>query len=129
MHENSRPIDPSSKVDTSIIDPRRSTHRSSIFESRHTNFRWSTHRPSILEGRHIDLRRSKAETSHRHSDNSSPNIVHNGAPWLYTQDSVRYIRILDGTQADICTFNNNYSATAHTCTVMYYTPTYIAYMR
>ena len=54
---------PSSKVDTSIIDPRRSTHQSSIFESRH-----------------IDLRISKAETSHRHSDNLSPNIVHNGAP-------------------------------------------------
>ena len=58
---------PSSKVDTSIIDPLWSTHRSSIFESRHFDLRRLTHRSSIFEGRHIDLRRSKAETSHRHS--------------------------------------------------------------
>ena len=85
------------------------SHRSSIFEGRHIaiiHLRRSTHRStkvdtSIFEGRHIDLRRlthrcSKVDTSifedrrrkhrndnptsHRHSDNSSPNIVHNGAP-------------------------------------------------
>ena len=61
---------PSSKVDTTIIDPRRSTHRSSIFESRHIDLRRSSHRSSIFEGRHIDLQRSKAETSHR-----QPNIT------------------------------------------------------
>ena len=41
----------SSKVDTSITDLWRSTHRSSVFESQHI-------RISISEGRHIDLRRS-----------------------------------------------------------------------
>ena len=60
----------SSKVGTSIIHLRRSTHLSSILEGRSSNVD-----TSIFEGRHIDLRRSKAETSHRYSDNS-PNIVH-----------------------------------------------------
>ena len=46
---------PSSKVDTSIIDPRKSTHRSSIFESRHVDLRRSTHRSSKLEGGNIAL--------------------------------------------------------------------------
>ena len=74
----------SSKVDTSIIGLRRSTHPSpkvdtSIFESRHIDLRRSTHRDidlrrathryskvdtSIFESQRIDLRRSKAETSH-----------------------------------------------------------------
>ena len=73
----------SSKVDTSITDLRRSTHRSSIFEGQHIYLRRSTHRSSkvdtsifkgrhivtsIFEGRHIDLRRathrsSKVDTS------------------------------------------------------------------
>ena len=52
----------SSKVDTSIVELRKSTHRSDL--------RRSTHRSSIFEGRPIDLRRSKAETSHR-----QPNIA------------------------------------------------------
>ena len=63
-----------SKVDTSIIGLRRSTHPSpkvdtSIFESQHIDLRRSTHRDtSIFEGRHIDLRRathrsSKVDTS------------------------------------------------------------------
>ena len=77
------------EVNTTTIDLRRSAHRSSIFEVRHIYHRSSKVDTSIVnlrkltpifEGRHIDLRRSKAETSHRHSDNSSPNIVHNGAP-------------------------------------------------
>ena len=89
----------SSKVDTSIIDLRRSTHRS--FESRHIDLRRSTqqspkadidHRSykvdtSISEGRHINHRSSKVDTSifkdrrRKHcTNNSSPNIVHNGAP-------------------------------------------------
>ena len=75
---------------TSIIDLRRSSHRSSIFEGRHIDhrsskvdtsiidLRRSTHRThrsskvdtSIFESRHIDLRRSMAETSHR-----QPNIT------------------------------------------------------
>ena len=74
----------SSKVDTSIISLRRSTHPSpkvdtAIFESRHIDLRRSTHREidlrrathrsskvdtSIFESQRIDLRRSKAETSH-----------------------------------------------------------------
>ena len=73
----------SSKVDTSITDLRRSTHRSSVFEGQHIHLRRSTHRSSkvdtlisegrhivtsIVEGRHIDLRRathrsSKVDTS------------------------------------------------------------------
>ena len=77
----------SSKVGTSIIHLRRSTHRSLIFESRHIDLRRSTHQSLIFESRHIDLRRSthrsskvdtstfdrrrsKAETSHR-----QPNIA------------------------------------------------------
>ena len=67
----------SSKVDTSVIGLRRSTHPSpkvdsSIFESRHIHLRRSTHRDidlqrathryskvntSIFEGRHIDIRK------------------------------------------------------------------------
>ena len=48
----------SSKVDTSITDLRRSTHRSSVFEGQHIHLRRSTHRSSkvdtsISEGRHI----------------------------------------------------------------------------
>ena len=43
---------PSSKVDTSI-DPRRSSHRSSIFKSRHIDLRRSTHRSSKIEGGNI----------------------------------------------------------------------------
>ena len=69
----------SSKVDTSIIDLRRSTHPSpkvdtSIFEGRHivtsiVDLRKAIHRSSkvatsIFESRHIDFRRSKAETYH-----------------------------------------------------------------
>ena len=97
----------SSKVDTSITDLRRSTHRSSIFEGQHIHLRRSTHRSSkgdtsifegrhivtsIFEGRHIDLRRathrpSKVDASifedrrrKHHTYNSSSNIVHNCAP-------------------------------------------------
>ena len=63
------------------------SHRSSIFEGRHIYHRSSKIDTSSFEGRHIDHRRSKAETSHRqpniaHSDNSSLNIVHNGAPYI-----------------------------------------------
>ena len=48
----------SSKVDTSITDLRRSTHRSSVFEGQHIHLQRSTHRSSkvdtsISEGRHI----------------------------------------------------------------------------
>ena len=69
----------SSKVGTSIIHLRRSTHLSSILESRHVDRRKSTHRSSKVDTSIIDLRRSKAETSHR-QPNISPNIVYNGAP-------------------------------------------------
>ena len=72
---------PSSKVDTSIIDPRRSTlrkstHRSSKVDTSIIDLRKSTHRSSKIEGGNI-----VPTTQHRrHSDNSPPNIVHNGAP-------------------------------------------------
>ena len=89
----------SSIFESRHIDLRRSTHhRSSIFEGRHIDHR------SIFEGRHIDrdLRRSThqsskieggniAPTTQHRTDNaihslkglrySSPNIVHNGAPY------------------------------------------------
>ena len=39
----------SSKVDTSITDLRRSTHRSSVFESQHIHLRRSTHRSSKVD--------------------------------------------------------------------------------
>ena len=47
-----------SKVDTSTIDLRRSTHQSPIFEGRHIDHRSSKVNTSISEGRHIDLRKS-----------------------------------------------------------------------
>ena len=47
-----------SKVDTSTIDLRRSTHQSPIFEGRHVDHRSSKVNTSISEGRHIDLRKS-----------------------------------------------------------------------
>ena len=122
----------SSKVGTSIIHLRRSTHLSSILESRHIDRRSSKVDTSIFEGRHIDLRRSthrasKIEggniapttqhrtnnpTSHRHSDNSSPNIVRNGAPQLSVPKIPRGIRIIldEGTHAR--THNIIYVATA-----------------
>ena len=99
---------PSSKVDTSITNLRRSTNTSiskgdtSIFESRHIDLRRSTHcdidlrrathrsskgDTSIFESRHIDLRSSKVDASifedrrrKHHSYNSSANIVHYCAP-------------------------------------------------
>ena len=39
----------SSKVDTSITDLRRSTHRSSVFEGQHIHLRRSTHRSSNVD--------------------------------------------------------------------------------
>ena len=109
----------SSKVGTSFIDLRKSTHRSSR----------STHQSSIFEGRHIDLRRLKAETLHR-----QPNIAPTFRQFVteycpprrsmavytyciynirrrYTRPYIRYIR-----------------QRPHTALVMYYTPIYIAYM-
>ena len=78
------------------------SHRSSvfatpsIFEGRHIDPRSSKVDKSIFEGRHIDHRSSKVDTSifedrrwkhrtdnptsRRHFANSSPNIVHQGAP-------------------------------------------------
>ena len=74
---------------------RRSTQRPSILEGLHIDRRSSKVDTSIFEGRHINHRSSKVDTSifedrrrkhrtdnptsHRHSDNLSPNIVHNGA--------------------------------------------------
>ena len=95
-HRSSKVVHPSSKVDTSIIDP---THRSSIFESRHIDLRRSTHRSSIFEGRHIDLRRSKADI----------------AP------TFRQF-VTEGTHADTLIYCNRPTRAL----VMYYTPIYIA---
>ena len=68
----------SSKVGTSIIHLRRSTHLSSILESRHIDRRSSMVDTSIFKDRRRK-HRTNNPTSHRHSDNSSPNIVRNGA--------------------------------------------------
>ena len=85
----------SSKVDTSIIGLRRSTHPSpkvdtskvdtsisegrhivtSIFEGRHIDIRKSTHRSSKVDASIFEDRRRK-----HHTYNSSSNIVHNCAP-------------------------------------------------
>ena len=70
---------PTSKVDTSIIDPRRSTHRSVIVDLRKSIHRSSKVDTSIFEDRRRK-HRTNNPTSHQHSDNSSPNIFHNGAP-------------------------------------------------
>ena len=77
---------PPSKVDTSIvdlrklhIDLRRSTYRSPIFEGRHIDPRSSKVETSIFEDRRRKHRTDNL-TSYQHSDNSSRNIVHHGAP-------------------------------------------------
>ena len=91
----------SSKVDTSITDLQRSTHRSSVFEGQHIHLQRSTYRSSkvdtsisegrhivtsIFEGRHIDLRKStprssKVDASIFEGGNITPtNIVHVCAP-------------------------------------------------
>ena len=65
---------------TSIIDLRRSAHRSSIFEGRHIHhidLRRSTHRSpkvdtAIFESRHIDLRRSIHRSSNIEGGNIAP---------------------------------------------------------
>ena len=85
----------SSKVGTSIIHLRRSTHLSSILESRHINRRSSkvAHRSSKVGTSIIDLRRSThrsskieggniAPTTQHRTDIPSLNIVRNGAPQL-----------------------------------------------
>ena len=98
-----------SKVDTSTIDLRWSTHQSPIFEGRHIGHRSSKAAhpslkvdSSIFESRHIHLRRSThrdidiRKLTHRsskvdasifedrrrkhHTYNSSSNIAHNCAP-------------------------------------------------
>ena len=97
----------SSKIDTSIIDLRRSTHRyrspkvdTSIFEGRHIV-------TSIFEGRYIDLRKSPHRSSKvatsifedrrqkHHTYNSSPNIVHNcpPSPWSRRSYARSYVYI------------------------------------
>ena len=64
-----RQIDhPSSKVDTSIIDPQRSTHRSSKVDTSTLDLRRSTHRSQKIEGGNI-----APTTQHR---NVSPTIRH-----------------------------------------------------
>ena len=69
---------------SSVFEGQHNDHRSSkvdtlIFESRHIEFRRSTHRPSIFEDRRWK-HRADNPTSHQHSNNSSPIIVHNDAP-------------------------------------------------
>ena len=79
----------SSKVDTSITDLQRSTHRSSDFEGLHIHLRRSTHRSSkvdtlisegrhivtsIFEGQHIDLRKSTLRSSKIEGGNITPTI-------------------------------------------------------
>ena len=69
----------SSKVDTSITDLRRSTHRSSVFEGQHIHLRRATHRSSngntsIFESRHINLRKSTHRSSKIEGGNTTPII-------------------------------------------------------
>ena len=129
--------DRSSKVGTSIIHLRRSTHLSSILEGRrNTSFvdlRKSTHRSSnvdtsIIKGRYIDLRRLKAETLPR-----QPNI-----PLTFRQFVTKYCpqrrsvgipKILRGTynirRKYTCPYTYMYIR-QQPHIVMYYTPIYIA---
>ena len=79
----------SSKVDTSITDLRRSTHRSSVIKGQHIHLRRSTRRSSkvdtlisegrhimtsIFEGRHIDLQKSMHRSSKIEGGNITPTI-------------------------------------------------------
>ena len=101
----------SSKVDTSIIGLRRSTHPS---QSRHIDLRRSTHRDidlrrathrsskgdtPIFESRHIDHRSSKVDASifedrrrKHHTYNSSSNIVHL-SPWSRRSYTRSYVHV------------------------------------
>ena len=110
----------SSKVDTSIIDLRRSTHRSP--RSTHRSSKVNT---SIFEGQHIDLRRSKAETSHRQ-------FVTEYCPQRHS--IVLYPKILygiisnEGTHTHTILYCNSNVRDPTRALVMYCMPIYIAYM-
>ena len=109
-----------SKVDTSTIDLRRSTHQSPIFEGRHIDHRSSKvdtsisegrhimtsifeGRPSIFESRHIDLRKSTHRTSKIEGRNITPTIHRRIlsttallSPWSrrsYTRSYCSYIHV------------------------------------
>ena len=101
---------PSSKVDTSIIDPRRSTHRSSIFESRHIDLRRSTRRSSKIEGGNI------APTFRQFVTEYCPQRRSIVIP------AVR-ITLDEGTHAHTLIYGNS---PTHAL-IMYYTPICIAY--
>ena len=131
---------PSSKVDRHI-DHRSTKIDTSIFEGRHINHRSSKVDTSISEGRHIDSRKSAhrsskieggniAPTTQHRTDNSSQNIVHNGAP---VRSIIRrsYTRPRPYVLVHCIHGNSN---TVHTACDpsralgMYYMPIYIAYM-
>ena len=92
----------SSKVGTSIIGLRRSTHPSpkvdtSIFESRHIDLRRSTHRSSKGDTSSSKVDASTFEDRRRkhHTYNSSSNIVHNCVPksleWTKLHTLIQFI--------------------------------------
>ena len=64
------------EVDTTTIDPRRSTHRSSKVDTTTINLRRSTHRSSKVDTSTLDLRRSTHRSSKIEGGNIEPTTQH-----------------------------------------------------
>ena len=130
------------------MDHRRSTHRPSIFDSRHINHRSSKVDTSISEGRHIDHRSSKVDTSisdGRHIDLRKSTHRSSKVDTSIFEDRGRKHRTdiamaLHSISIDYYCYNtvqypsDEVTATRTACDptralVMYYAPIYIAYMR
>ena len=90
----------SSKVNTSITDLRRSTHRSSVFEGQHIHLRRSTHRSPKVDTSIFEDRRRK-----HHTYNSSSNIVHNRAPLVPGVDEVTHAHMYMYKNKTLIIFN------------------------
>ena len=99
----------------SIIDLRRSTHRSpkvdtSIFEGQHIDLRRSTHRDidrrsskgdtSIFESRHIDLRKSPRRFSKIEVRNITPTIRHR----ILSTTALQVLRVDEVTHTHTCIY-------------------------
>ena len=121
---------PSSKVDTSIIDPRRSTHRSVIVDLRKSIHRSSKVDTSIFEDRRWK-HRTDNPTSHR-QPNITPTIRHRILSTMALHSYNLYPRfrmvriILDGTQAHIRTYIIQLQPTR--TIIMYYSYVLYAYL-
>ena len=116
-------------TDTSTIDPRKSTHRSLIFEGRHTD-----QRSSKVDTTIVDLRRSTHQSSKIKGGNITPTTQHrtdNPSPRISSTAALHRLRTPIRVFIIIYYINCNSNTTCDPtrALVMYYTPIYIAYMR